>query len=302
MLREPIIREIGAEGRLAITADGAHKTMTTVLKICRWLLEKGAGRDARLIALGGGTTSDIVGFAAGIYKRGISYSNIPTTLLALADASTGGKTGVNLDSYKNILGVFKAPSAIILSEAPLRTLPAREVLSGSAEILKSFIISGEGYEDAVRAIRNVHEGKAGAETLMPYALKAAEIKAGIVKKDPYEKGLRKILNLGHTWGHAIEWWEGAHGIDSPLSHGEAVAIGIIRAARLSEKCGLCGSDLVEKLRSDFQACGLPTETGIPEAELLAAVRKDKKTDSNGRISWVLVKGIGNVIHSTEVKL
>ena len=144
----------GGRPALGITADEDHKTIETVMEICRWLLSQGAGRDAVLYAVGGGVTTDMVGFAAGIYKRGVRYINYPTTLLAMVDAGIGGKTGVNLDGYKNMLGVFKLPLRTVIRPEYLSTLPERELRSGAAEMLKSFIIENEdgNYEKAVKAL------------------------------------------------------------------------------------------------------------------------------------------------------
>lgn len=281
-----------AEGHpaLAITADEEHKTMDTVLDICRWLLAEGADRNAIIYAIGGGVTTDLTGFAASIYKRGVKYVNYPTTLLSQVDAGIGGKTGVNLDSYKNMLGVIRFPADTRIYPETLRTLPARELRSGAAELLKTFIIEDKGnYEKAVSAL----SGEVDFDALAPLVRAAADIKRRIVAKDPYEEGLRRTLNLGHTYAHAIEWHQHKYGASAPLTHGEAVAIGIIQAAILSEKFGLASDGLSEKLKADFIACGLPVELPCPEAELEQAMRKDKKAE-NGIIHFILIKKIGKV--------
>ncbi len=283
-----------SEGRpaLPITADEEHKTMDSVLDICRWLLSQGADRNAIIYAVGGGVTTDMAGFAASIYKRGVRYVNYPTTLLSQVDAGIGGKTGVNLDSYKNMLGVIRFPADTRIYPETLKTLPPRELRSGAAELLKTFIIEDKGnYEKAVRALcGEVVDFKA----LDPLVRAAAEVKRKIVDKDPFEEGPRRLLNLGHTYAHAIEWHQRTHGAADPLTHGEAVSIGIIQAARLSEKLGLADKGLSEKLKGDFLSCGLPTELPCPEAELEEAMRKDKKAE-NSIIHFVLIKKIGKVI-------
>ena len=185
---------------LAITADEAHKTIDTVMDICRWLRDEGADRDALVLAVGGGVTTDMAGFAACIYKRGVRYANIPTTLLSMVDAGIGGKTGVNLDGYKNLLGVIRQPEFTAIFPEVLETLPEREFLSGLAEMLKTFIIKNprRAYERTV----------ASAAGELPELIQlAAGIKQEIVDKDEFESGLRRKLNLGHTYGHAIEWWQ-----------------------------------------------------------------------------------------------
>ncbi len=282
-----------AEGRpaLPIIADEQHKTMDSVLDICRWLLSQGADRNAIIYAVGGGVTTDMAGFAASIYKRGVRYVNYPTTLLSQVDAGIGGKTGVNLDSYKNMLGVIRFPSDTRIYPETLRTLPPRELRSGAAELLKTFIIEDKGnYEKAVRALC----GEVDFKALGPLVRAAAQVKRKIVDKDPYEEGPRRLLNLGHTYAHAIEWHQRTHGAADPLTHGEAVSIGIVQAARLSEKLGLADKGLSEKLKGDLLACGLPTELPCPEEELEQAMRKDKKAE-NGIIHFVLIKKIGKVI-------
>ena len=282
-----------AEGRPAfgIVADEDHKTIETVMEICRWLLSQGAGRDAVLYAVGGGVTTDMVGFAAGIYKRGIRYINYPTTLLAMVDAGIGGKTGVNLDGYKNMLGVFKLPLRTVIRPEYLSTLPEREFRSGAAEVLKTFIIENEdgNYEKAVKAF----SGPMDAAALKPLIEAAALVKHKIVEKDTFESSLRMVLNLGHTYGHAIEWWQHQAPGRTQYAHGEAVAIGMVQAARISEREKFCKPGLAEKLVADFQACGLPTALPCPEEELLPAVAKDKKA-SGDAIKFIVIKKIGKV--------
>ena len=284
-----------AEGRpaLAITADEEHKTMDTVLEICRWLLAQGANRDAIVWAVGGGVTTDMAGFAASIYKRGIRYANYPTTLLSQVDAGVGGKTGVNLDGFKNMIGVTKFPIYTRIRPEVLKTLPPRELRSGAAEMLKTFIIENKNghYEKAVKLLS---EEIIDFAALAPLIEAAAEVKRKIVEQDPYEENLRRCLNLGHTYAHAIEWYQHTHGEADPMTHGEAVAVGIVQAALLSERLGLCKAGLAEKLRNDLKACGLPTELPCPQEELETALWKDKKAE-NGIIHFVLIKKIGKVI-------
>ena len=283
-----------AEGRpmLPITADEDHKTMDSVVRICRWLMEQGADRNAVVYAVGGGVTTDLVGFAASIYKRGVRYVNYPTTLLCQVDAGIGGKTGVNLDGYKNMIGVTRFPAATRILPEALKTLPAREMRSGAAELLKTFIIEDNGNYD--RAVKVLSAPVTDFDALHKLVLEAAEVKYRIVEQDPFEEGPRRKLNLGHTYGHAIEWYQHTHGVAGPLSHGEAVAIGMIRAAEISERLGTAKAGLSSRLRADFSACGLPTELPCPEEELEKAIWKDKKVE-NGRIHFVLIKKIGKVI-------
>lgn len=330
-----------APGRplLAIVADEEHKNMDTVLGICRWLLECGADRDAVVYAVGGGVTTDMAGFAASIYKRGVRYVNYPTTLLCQVDAGIGGKTGVNLDGYKNILGVINFPLETRILPQALETLPERELRSGAAEMLKTFIIKdGGNYRKAVEALSR---DKVDTDELAPLIEAAAQVKREIVAQDPTEKGLRRVLNLGHTFAHAIEWYQHGHtrpaaaaadgrtGHENPTatrtvaasaaasvaetaaasattpaaassagstlySHGEAVAIGIIQAARISEELGIAAQGLAERLAEDFRACRLPVELPCRAQLLEQAIWKDKKAE-HGIIHFVLIEDIGTVI-------
>lgn len=284
-----------AKGRpsLAIVADEIHKNMDSIVLICRWLLEQGADRDAVIYAVGGGVTTDMVGFAASIYKRGVSYVNYPTTLLSQVDAGIGGKTGVNLDAYKNIIGVINSPAETRILPESLETLPDRELRSGAAEMLKSFIIDNRNgnYEKAVSVLS---EDRPSLDALSPLIEAAADVKRRIVEQDPYEKGLRRLLNLGHTYAHAIEWYQHSIQTSNPMTHGEAVAAGMIKAARMSANMGIADKALVTRLEAGFRACHLPTELPCPEDALEKALWKDKKAE-NGKIHFVLIKSIGNVI-------
>ena len=346
----------GFAGRMGIEASEDNKQMDTVLDICRFLLAMGADRDATLVAMGGGVTTDMCAFAASIYKRGIHCILVPTTLLSMVDAAHGGKTGVNLDGLKNMIGTFAPPSYETFTDVRyLLTLPRRELLSGAAELLKTFIIEDNGhYERAVAlfsalnresresgaghnenekdagqnekdaghnenekdAGQNENEGGAGqngdtgrlseaALTELKSLIDAAvAVKTGIVERDRLESGERRKLNLGHTVGHAIEWYEHVHGrrgegngADSrpgPLSHGEAVAIGIVQAARISAARCICDPALPDKIAADLEACGLPTRLPYPMDELQEAISKDKK-NSGGSPRYVLIRAIGDVL-------
>ena len=285
---------LGINNKLALDISEADKTIDTAMDICRFLLETGADRGSLVLAMGGGVTTDTVGFAACIYKRGVRFATLPTTLLGQVDAGIGGKTGVNLDGYKNILGCIRQPEWIYAAHSVLDTLPEREYRCGVAELLKTFLIADAGaYAQAVRTLKDT--GKVTAEMVR----NAAGIKLDIVRQDPFEDGLRRRLNLGHTIGHAIEWWQ--TGQKERLTHGEAVAIGIVQAARLSEAAGACAKGLAARLEKDFQDIGLPVECPVEcpvEPSVLAdAIAKDKKAEGDG-IHFVLLKDIGSV----EVRL
>lgn len=299
-----------------VNATEEDKSMQTVLDICKWLLVNDADRNALVLAVGGGITSDMAGFAASIYKRGVRYANVPTTLLAQVDAAIGGKTGVNLDNYKNILGVISQPEFTYICPQVLESLPYRDFVSGSAELLKTFVIdnSDNNYEKAVEVLADIHGSidhsraiAAHSDELQRLVSAAAAIKAGVVERDEFEHGERRKLNLGHTFAHAIEWESMSSARKSlnvnAISHGEAVAIGIILAARLSERyystrTGIDNNSsgsksLSDKLQQDFTRCGLPTSCPFPMESLAAAMSKDKKAE-NGIIHFVLIRGLGDV--------
>ncbi len=309
-LAEEIAGLTGIDCKLGLVASEERKTMETVLTIERFLLEADTRRNSIVLAVGGGIISDITGFAASIFKRGIRFAIIPTTLLSMVDASIGGKTGVNLDSFKNMVGCFAEPEFTYITPEALKTLPVKVFVSGSAELLKSFIIGNAvRYREAVSLLRDLHQSQGGAELvgdipafdsvkekLLYFISVAADIKNGIASRDPFEKGERRKLNLGHTFAHAIEWRQYTEDkMSRPLSHGEAVAIGIIQSAVVSEQKGLAAPGLAERLRKDFAACGLPTELPYPIEDLERAMLKDKKNLKAGEINYVLIRNIGEVI-------
>ena len=281
-----IADQVGNDGKeagndvLLMDTSEALKSMDTVLEICGWLLEKNASRSALLLAVGGGITTDLAGFAAAIYKRGIRYANVPTTLLAQVDAAIGGKTGVNFLEYKNMLGAFRMPEFTVICPEVLKTLPDRQLKAGLAEMLKTFIIAdAAAYNQALSGITG--------ELIM----KAALIKESIVSRDPYEKGERAVLNLGHTFAHAIE--HKALEVGDDILHGEAVAIGIIMAAKMAEREGIAEKGLAARLKADFQSLRLPTK--CPYQGLEAAMAKDKKATGADKVKFVLPVKIGEVI-------
>lgn len=298
-------RVSGLAGRLGIPAastkeieaNEGKKTLNSVLDIVRWLLDRGADRNAFLLGIGGGITTDLAGFAASVYKRGIRFGFLPTTLLAQVDAAVGGKNGVNLDGYKNMIGVIRQPEMTFLCPEVLASLPYAQLLEGAAEMLKTFLIdnSGGNYEKAVALFGHIHEApelaaavRAEKDLLQDLVAAAARIKAGIVERDPEEHGERRKLNLGHTFAHAIEKRSGGS-----VSHGNAVATGMLLAARLSENRGIAAPGLSARLKEDFRRCGLPVDCPFPLPELSEAMAKDKKAEG-GIIRFVLPAGIGEV--------
>ena len=277
---------------MALETSEEGKTLETVQALERWLLQEDASRGALLLAVGGGITTDLVGFAAAIYKRGIRYANVPTTLLAQVDAAIGGKTGVNLDGYKNMLGAFRMPEFTVLEAAFLRTLPPLEFRCGLAELLKTFLIGdGAVYGALVSSLQSAqNKDERGIEDDIR---RAAAIKARIVAEDPEEHGVRAKLNLGHTFGHAIEHEARLRGAD--ITHGEAVAMGIVLAAELSERLGVAQKGLSAQLKADFSRLGLPVDCPYPVEDLVEALRKDKKAVAGGKVKFVLLRAPGDVV-------
>ena len=303
---------------LLLDVSEENKSMSTVLEICKWLMDNDAGRNALLLAIGGGITTDMAGFAASIYKRGIRFAYVPTTFLSQVDAAIGGKTGVNFENYKNILGVIRQPEFTYICPEVLGTLPYRDFLSGAAELLKTFIIdnAGNNYEKAVEVLSEIHGSIDRKQAISLHlaeieelAAAAARIKAGIVERDEFECGERRKLNLGHTFAHAIESVSMSR--HTGISHGEAVAMGMIMAAKASERYynlapenslqpeniagqnDTEGESLSSRLARDFSRCGLPTECPFPPESLSGAMKKDKKAE-NGIVHFVLIRAIGDV--------
>lgn len=285
---------------LELEASEEKKSLRTVEEICSALLEGGADRKSFVLALGGGIISDMAGFAASIYMRGIRFAYVPTTLLAMTDAAIGGKTGVNFLSYKNILGSFTEPCFTWMAAASLEGLPRREVLSGAAEMLKSFIIDNVdgAYSTALEFFRTASLPEkcdaATAARLLPLARAAAGVKAGIVSRDFRESGERKLLNLGHSFAHAIEHLAqtGADG-NVGISHGEAVSMGIVLAARLSCALGYAPKGFDSSLEADFASAGLRVKCPYAPRQLVQAMSRDKKAEA-GMLSFVLMRGISDV--------
>ncbi|MGM9740873.1 MAG: 3-dehydroquinate synthase family protein [Candidatus Cryptobacteroides sp.] len=301
-------------GRLSINANENAKNMDTVMEICQWLLGLEADRKALVFAIGGGITTDMAGFAASIYKRGVRFAYLPTTFLSQVDAAIGGKTGVNFLNYKNMLGVIRQPEFTFECPEVLSTLPYRDFISGAAELVKTFIIdnAGDNYAKAVKTLSEIagsqdHQAAVMAHLpeLQELISAAAAVKAGVVERDQFESGERRKLNLGHTFAHAIEWLAREKGDD--ISHGEAVSMGMIMAAGLSEKyyagerCAAgvpactkpAGASLQNSLRRDFAACGLPVDCSYSLRELVPAMKYDKKAEGEG-VNFVLIRSIGDV--------
>lgn len=262
------------------------KKMATVEKIAKKMMARGVDRTWLLVGVGGGIVTDITGFVAAVYMRGIDCGFIPTTLLAQVDAAIGGKNGVNLDGYKNMLGTIREPGFVYVCPKLTDTLDTQEHLCGVAEMLKTFIIGdAECYQKAV--LHYTGEQKCDELELIR---RAGEIKCSIVERDMRESGERRLLNLGHTFGHAIEKCGGR----KALPHGFAVAVGIITAARIASQIGEMDDDMRLRLEEDWGKLGLPTTIDIPVRKLISVIRKDKKGEGDN-IYFVLPKELGNCV-------
>lgn len=269
-----------------IPAGEQNKTLDTVKNIYEFLIQNKMERKDYLVALGGGVVGDITGFAAATYLRGISFIQVPTTLLSQVDSSIGGKTGVDFDSYKNMVGAFHQPSMVLINVNTLQTLPGEQLASGMGEVLKHGLIQDENYYEW---IINHMDGILARKpvVLAKTVLGSVEIKGKVVEKDPNEKGLRAILNFGHTLGHAIEKLE-----NFQMLHGECVALGMICASYISWKRGYISEEEFFEIRDMQVGFSLPiTYEGAGAEDILAVSRSDKKME-NGTIKFILLKELG----------
>ncbi|MCY3730009.1 MAG: 3-dehydroquinate synthase [Rhodospirillaceae bacterium] len=271
-----------------VLPDGeGGKTLGTLARIIDELVENGFRRDACLVALGGGVIGDLTGFAAACYQRGIAFAQIPTTLLAQVDASVGGKTAVNHAKAKNMIGAFHQPCCVVADTDTLATLPQREFSAGLAEVVKHGLsLDAEffGWLEARMDDILAHD----ADALAHIVRRSCEIKAAVVAQDERERGRRALLNLGHTFGHALESLSGY----GRWLHGEAVAIGIALAARTSAELGMIDAAHCERIGALLARAGLPvTAPGVQPEALLARMNLDKKASERG-LSLVLLERIG----------
>jgi 3-dehydroquinate synthase len=270
---------------IIMPAGEQNKNMNTVIETIRQLITAGADRTSVIVGFGGGIVCDMAGFIASIYMRGVKFGFVPTTLMAQVDASVGGKNGVNFDGYKNIAGVFNQPDFVLCDFKTLKTLPKRELKAGMAEVIKCCLIADEGMlsyiENNIDAILNCDKDK-----IYVIVSKCVEIKVNIIEIDEKESGERKKLNLGHTFGHAIE----KHSHD--ILHGEAVSTGLVIAAKISELLNLITNEDFIRIKNILNKTDLPVSTDISPTDLLEAIGKDKKRENNS-VHFVLNKGIGN---------
>jgi len=287
--------------RLVVPAGEASKSMAELERLLDQLLALGIERSSTIVALGGGVIGDLAGFAAAILLRGIDYVQIPTSLLAQVDSAVGGKTGVNTHHGKNLVGSFHQPRLVLADTGVLATLPPRELRAGYAEVVKYGLIDQPAFFTWLEAHgQDVLAGDAAAQ--QHAIVTSCTSKAALVAADEREAGARALLNLGHTFAHAFE---AIAGYGDRLLHGEAVALGLLLAMRLSARLGLCPEEDVDRLRQHLDAVGLPTSyrSILPEASshaVIEAMARDKKVEG-GRPRFVLVRGIGKAFSGAEVE-
>jgi shikimate kinase / 3-dehydroquinate synthase len=277
---------------IVLPAGEDYKTIQSVINLWTGFLESNIERRSTILALGGGVVSDLAGFAAATYLRGLRWVVIPTSLLNMIDASLGGKTGADLPQGKNLIGAFHSPALVLTDPFALNTLPIEEIRNGMAEVVKHAIIADPTlFELCKKDLALI------AADWDDIVRRAMAVKIRFITEDPYEKGARASLNLGHTLGHAIELTS-----QFQLKHGEAVAIGTVAAARLSEKIGLAQAGLVDEIKLVLDGLGLPTE--IPDhlnrKTILEVMKRDKKV-SAGKIKFVLPVQIGEVQWGLELE-
>ncbi|MCL4552250.1 MAG: 3-dehydroquinate synthase, partial [Candidatus Marsarchaeota archaeon] len=272
----------------AVPAGEGSKNLEQLSALYRSFLEGRLDRRGAVVALGGGVIGDLAGFAAATYMRGVALVQCPTTLLAMVDSSVGGKTGVDLQQGKNLVGAFKQPILVAADTLALASLPEREIRMGMAELIKHAVI---GDSELFEALERSDKTSALDATLIA---RSANVKVRVVEADPFESGPREVLNLGHTVGHAVEKCSGY-----TVGHGEAVSVGLVAAARISERMGLCDSAVGDRVESLLGRTGLPVRHNANTNQLVDVMTTDKKT-VEGRVRFVLVRRIGLVEHGIEV--
>lgn len=287
---EEVKAALGTSGCLVsefvFPAGEANKNLDTVRDLYECLIKNGLDRKSILVALGGGVTGDLTGFAAATYLRGIDFIQVPTTLLAQVDSSVGGKTGVDFLQYKNMVGAFHQPRLVYMNLSVLQTLPEKEFACGMGEIVKTGLICDRDFFFFVKEHVSQIHGLDG-ELLARMIRRCCEIKAGVVERDPKEQGERALLNLGHTVGHAVEKLK-----NFQLLHGQCVGAGLVCAAAISRNRGLLTQEEYEMIRDCADSFRLPVKVeGLDAGDVLAATKKDKKME-NGQIKFILMDGLG----------
>ena len=290
-----------AHSAIILPAGEATKSYANLALVCDKLLASGIERSDTILAFGGGVIGDLAGFAAAVVRRGINFIQIPTSLLAQVDSSVGGKTGINSPLGKNLVGAFHQPALVLADINLLDTLPPREFAAGYAEVAKYGLLGDASFfawlED------NAARLKSGDQQARMHAVETSCLaKADVVARDERESGVRALLNLGHTFGHALE---DATGYGDTLLHGEGVAIGMVMAFRFSEQLGLCPAGTADRVAAHLKAMDLPVSVNhirqhLPEAgSLMEIMRQDKKSEG-GRMVFILTRAIGEAFVARDV--
>ena len=286
---------------LAIPPGESSKGWPQLERCVEWLLDQKIERRDVVIAFGGGVVGDLVGFAASVLRRGVRFVQLPTTLLAQVDSSVGGKTGINTVQGKNLVGAFHQPSLVLADIDVLATLPPRDFLAGYGEVVKYGLLGDAAFFEWLEI--NAGSMVAGDADARQYAVRrSVEMKAGIVSRDEHENGERALLNLGHTFCHALEK---ATGYSDRLLHGEGVSIGCALAFELSQRMGLCAQETPSRVRAHFRKLGLKTDIAdiageLPSAQdLLGLMGQDKKV-IGGKLRFILARGIGQAFVADDV--
>ncbi len=286
---------------LSLPAGEATKSWAQLEHCCSWLLDQQVERNDVVVAFGGGVIGDLVGFAAAVLRRGVRFVQIPTSLLAQVDSSVGGKTGINVGQGKNLIGAFHQPSLVLADTAVLGTLTARDFLAGYGEVVKYGLLGDATFFDWLE-MQGPALAAGDMDARIAAVRRSVEMKAEIVMRDEKEQGDRALLNLGHTFCHALET---ATGYSDRLLHGEGVAIGCALAFELSSRLGLCAQEDPSRVRAHLKAMGMKTdlrdiEGELPSAEeLLALMGQDKKV-MDGQLHFILARGIGQAFVTSEV--
>ncbi len=287
---QEILKDSCAQVDIYAFASGEeNKTLDSIKKLYEFLIRKGYGRKDMLVALGGGVVGDMTGYAAATYLRGVDYVQIPTTLLAQNDSSIGGKTGVDFDGYKNMVGAFKMPKFVYMNLATLKTVDERQYFAGFAEVMKHGLIKDARFYTWL--IENMYEiCERDLDVLEELVLKSCTIKKNVVEKDPLEQGDRALLNFGHTIGHAIEKAK-----NFELPHGECVALGAVAAAYISWKREMISMEEYYEIRDMFVPFYLPISIdNIDPEEIVKLTKSDKKAEA-GTVKFILLNRIGKAV-------
>lgn len=284
---------------ITVPAGRQHKTLVTAQSVCEQLLDAGFDRSGTLIALGGTVISELAGFVAATYMRGVDCVQCPTSLLAMVDTSIGGKAGVDLPQGKNLIGTFKQPKTVIADVATLQSLPPRAFASGMAEVIKHSLIADSDLLEKIESgnwVQAAGEPQQQTAELQALVAQAIQVKINIIQEDPYDQGRRAVLNFGHTFANAIERLS-----QHSICHGEAVAMGMVAATLLSVKLGFCSEELLKRVKSVLTAAGLPIRipAELAPEQLILAMSSDKKKKA-GKRHYVLLRTVGDVFVTDQV--